>query len=85
MKCQKSSGPDQILNEMIKYGSEKLLVAINKLFNLVLNSGRFPDKWKESYIITIHKSGDNNDPSNYRVQGISLSSTLGKLLSAILK
>ena len=37
MKCKKSPGPDQILNEMIKYGSEKLLVAINKLFNLVLN------------------------------------------------
>jgi hypothetical protein len=41
-----------------------------------------PDQWKESIIVPVHKNGDKTDCSNYR--GISLLSTLYKILSNIL-
>ena len=39
-------------------------------------------KWKENYIVPIHKSGDTEDTNNYR--GIAVSSCLSKLLTKIL-
>jgi hypothetical protein len=41
-----------------------------KLFNLILDSGKYPSAWRKSFIILIHKSGDKSDLNNYR--GISL-------------
>jgi hypothetical protein len=41
-----------------------------KLFNLILDSGKYPSAWRKSFIIRIHKSGDKSDLNNYR--GISL-------------
>jgi hypothetical protein len=39
-------------------------------------------QWKESIIVAIHKKGDRTDSNNYR--GISLLSTIYKILSTIL-
>jgi hypothetical protein len=48
----------------------------------ILNKEELPDQWKESIIVPVHKKGDKTDCSNYR--GISLLSTLYKILSNIL-
>jgi hypothetical protein len=45
LKSGKASGHDMILNEMIKKSSHYLLPAICKLFNLILNSGKFLSLW----------------------------------------
>jgi hypothetical protein len=57
------------------------LSAIQKLFTSVRNKGKFPDQWKESSILPIHKKGDKTDCNNYRV--ISLLSTSYKLLPKV--
>ena len=82
LRNNKSPGPDLLLNEFFKHGTDELNVYILNLFNTVFESGYFPESWAEGFIIPIHKKGDRNDVSNYR--GITLLSALGKLFTRIL-
>jgi hypothetical protein len=79
---KKAPGPDKIRNEMIKPEIQYFKTALCKLFNLILKSGFFPSSWCEGIITPIYKSGNKNDPSNYR--GICISSCLGKLFTSVL-
>jgi hypothetical protein len=82
LKKYKSPGSDQIPAELIQAGGEILLSAIHELINFVWNKEEFPNQWKETIIVPIHKKGDKTDCNNYR--GISLLSTSYKTLSNIL-
>ena len=82
LKMGKASGPDKILNEILKYSKTATLNAYTKLFNIIFKSGCYPKMWEQSYIITIHKSGDKYDLNNYR--GIALMNCLSKIFSAVL-
>ena len=67
---------------MIKYGQSKLIKPLHKLFNLILNSGYYPQEWCKGRIVSIHKKGDPSLPSKYR--GITITSVMGKLFNSIL-
>ena len=82
IKVGKSSGPDKIINEILKYSKPGIFKSYTKLFNLILKSGCYPKSWKQSYIIAIHKSGDKSNLNNYR--GISLMNCLSKIFSVII-
>ena len=82
LKSGKAPGPDRIRNEMLKTGSPHLKSAFCKLFNHILTSGYFPQSWCEGVITPIFKSGNKQDPANYR--GICINSCLGKLFSTVL-
>ena len=82
LKLGKSAGPDRISNEIIKYSSIVTSKSIVKLFNLILESGNYPTKWRNSFIILIFKKGDRTDLNNYR--GISLQNCIAKLFSSVL-
>ena len=82
LKLGKSTGPDRILNEVIKYSHKVLVKSYVKIYNLILNTGCYPESWKKSFIISLHKTGDKSDPNNYR--GISLSNSLPKIFNAVL-
>jgi hypothetical protein len=47
-----------------------------------LSSGEYPSQWSKGYIHPIHKSGEQDNPSNYR--GIVINSCIGKLFTKIL-
>ena len=79
----KSCGPDLVLNEFIKTSSNLLLPTLVKLFNKILNVGKIPQAWNQSFITVLHKSGDPNNCNNYR--GLSVNSCLGKLFSGLLQ
>ena len=64
---------------MLKCSNYNLLNELKKVFNLVLDSGCYPENWNRGMIC---KSGPKYDPSNYR--GITLTSCLGKLFSTLL-
>ena len=76
------SGPDLLLNEFFKNGSETLVTYLHNLFNKLFQMGYFLENWSEGFIVPIFKKGDINQVSNYR--GITLLSTLGKLFIRIL-
>ena len=71
-----------IKNEMIKSALPFLSKSITYTFNEILNTGMFPENWKEGMVIPLHKTGSQFDPNNYR--GITLSSCLGKLFCHVL-
>jgi hypothetical protein len=60
-----------------------MTLTLVKLFNKILQCGKFPSVWNHSLISSIYKSGDPNDCNNYR--GISVTSCLGKLFTSLLQ
>ena len=52
------------------------------LFNLILSQGVFPSAWSKGFIVPLHKSGNTDDPNNFR--GICTSSCLGKCFTSIM-
>ena len=84
LKNFKAGGYDEILPEMIKYGGEGTNIALTKFFNIILETGIIPNEWKIGSIFTIFKGGNGKitNPNDYR--GITLTSTLAKILESII-
>jgi hypothetical protein len=83
LKNNKSCGQDSIINEFLKYSSDRMAVIYTKLFNLILKSGIVPTSWTIGTIKPIFKGkGSIEDPSNYR--GITILSCFGKLFTCVL-
>ena len=73
---------DCLLNKYFIETIDILLPFICDTFNAVLDSGVFPDSWRERIVIPLHKKGDKNDVNNYR--GITLLSCFSKLFTTVL-
>ncbi|UYV82484.1 hypothetical protein LAZ67_21002426 [Cordylochernes scorpioides] len=80
---EKACGADEIPNEALKTLPSEHLVTLKNISNRIINSGSYPLIWSKSIIHPIFKSGDRDNPSNYR--GIALISNLSKLFTSILK
>ena len=66
LKNGASAGPDLILNEFLKRGTNGLLQYLLNLYNKLFEIGYFPENWSEGYIVPIFKKGDKEEASNYR-------------------
>lgn len=77
----KGSGPDGVSPLLLKNCAKVLSTPLLHLFNLSLSTRTFPNRWKISELIPIHKSGSRSDVKNYR--GVSILPTIGKLFEAI--
>ena len=62
----KSKGPDSLGAKILKISAEGISQTITKIINMSIESGTFPNKWKEAKVIPIHKSGALNEKENYR-------------------
>jgi len=82
MKSNKSTGLDNISNEMLKSGQSFLIPCLHNLFNNCFTMGYYPENWTHGYITPIHKGNDPSDPNNYR--SITITNCLGKLFNRIL-
>ena len=82
LKYGQTSGPDGILNEMLKITCNINAKVIVCFFNAILKSETYPDLWREHFIKPIFKGGCFNDLTNYR--GVTLSSCFGNCFSEIL-
>ena len=77
----KALGPDLISPQLIKEGKNELAYPYSKLFNLSIESHRFPESFKKSNVTPIHKKDSRMNLNNYRP--ISLNSIQGKLMEKI--
>ena len=79
LKNNKASCFDSMLNEMLKNSQSFILQSLYKLVNLILSTGKFPQKWIMAIIVPVFKKGIKDDPFNYR--GIAISSNVCRLFN----
>ena len=82
LKCNKTGGDDNVINEYIKCTIDIFLPIYNKLFNHILDTGNIPSNWTTGDIIPIYKNkGDKHIPGNYR--GITILNSFSKLFTCL--
>ena len=82
LKSSVAQTPDQIPSLFIKRTSSSLSKPFTLLFNLSLNLGRVPKKWKQANVIPVPKNkGVKTDPANIRP--ISLTPAPCRILESI--
>ena len=82
LKCGKASGPDDIRNKYIKFEKQNLKLVLNQLFNMIYDTGIYPENWSTGVIVPIYKKGDKDNPANFR--GITLTCAMSKLFTFML-
>ena len=81
ININKSQGPDNIPNIFYKTTADFLCQPLCNIFNLCIQSGIYPETWKESVIVPIPKT---TPTSKHEVRPISLLSTPGKILERLI-
>ena len=61
LKSGKATGPDDIRNEYITYEKQNLKHILRELFNVIYETGAYPDQWSTGVTVPIYKKGDTND------------------------
>lgn len=77
-----SPGPGGITSELIKFGSQKLLRMIQKMFEITVNGERLPAEWTEAYITLIFKKGERRKCDNYR--SVSVIAIMGRVYGRLI-
>ena len=67
---------------MIKICDKAILEPLSRIYKNCIDTGIFPDSWKKSNIVPVHKKGDKQLLENYRP--VSLLPMLGKVFEKIL-
>lgn len=79
---KKSSGPDNIPAAILKANASIFAKILSQIFNLIVQTGSYPDCLKIAKVVPIYKSGDTRDCNNYRP--ISTLSVFNKILEKLL-
>ena len=66
MNVNKAHGPDEISAHMIKLCANELCEPLRIIFQNIIDTGIFPDQWKEANVTPVHKKKDKKTVSNYR-------------------
>ena len=82
LNINKDHGHDDISIRMIKICDKSLIKPLTFLFKTSLRSSHYPDIWKKSNIIPVHKKNDKRLVNNYRP--ISLLPVFGKIFEKII-
>ncbi len=82
LRYGKAAGLDVFSAELLKIVDDKFLITFTKLFNRLLESGKYPKEWSVGIIVLFFKGGDKSDLNNYR--GITLLSIFGKCFLGVL-
>ena len=82
LKNSNSSGHDFFTTKFVKLSAPILIPALEKIFNLALKTGVYPDSLKIAKVIPVFKKGDPSSVNNYRP--ISILSSINKIFKNIL-
>lgn len=76
-------GPDGITPSILQRLEESVVVPLEIIFNMAIESGDSPQDWKIANVTPIFKKGTKGDPGNYRP--VSLTSVPCKIFESIVK
>ena len=62
----KATGHDNIPNKISKLVAPVISISLADLFNLSIITNTFPHDWKVAKVFPLYKSGELNDPNNFR-------------------
>ena len=79
---KKSVGLDKIPNKLLKIAADVVAPSLTEIFIQSINTGIFPNEWKEARVSPSYKHGAKSDPSNYRP--ISVIPTVSKIYEKII-
>lgn len=82
LKGHTSAGPDAIPAYVLKGCIEYLAEPITFIFNIILDTGEYPDTWKESRVTPIPKKGSKTMVENYRP--VAILCALAKVFEMVL-
>ena len=82
LDAQSGTGPDLLPTRILKLCSAHLAALIQRLANLILDSGAWPECWRIHWVAPIHKRSAVFLPQNYR--GIHLTAQLSKVIERLL-
>jgi hypothetical protein len=82
IKCKDSSGYDEISSKILKTSTPYVLSPLTFIFNKILSTGVFPERFKFSEVKPLYKKGDTTEFSNYRP--ISLLTSFSKIIEKII-
>jgi hypothetical protein len=68
---------------MLKYGGNKIIILLTKLYRKIIQGGKIPEEMKLGYMGSIHKKGDRKSCSNYR--GICVINPIMKTFGRLIK
>lgn len=84
LKPKKSAGPDKIPPYVFKGCAELLVVPLSIIFNAILKTTVYPERWKTAKICPILKTGDKQNIKNYRpIATISAPSKIFEIYSHV--
>ena len=66
LNVDKAHGWDQLSIRMIKTCGDAITFPLKLIFKSMINEGVFPDDWKKSNVVPIHKKESKNLIKNYR-------------------
>ena len=78
MKSSSSCGLDNISSYVLKLAIDELVPAITHIINLSIIQKKFPESWKTSKVIPLHKKDEMIFPKNFRP--VSLLSVVSKIV-----
>ena len=84
LKCGKSSGPDGISAESLKFSHSRLYVLLSLCFSLCSTHGYLPKSLMETTTVSIvkHKCGNLSNSKNYRP--IAIATITSKVLESLI-
>ena len=83
LDVRKAQGPDGVSNWVLTECKDQLAKKICGLISKSLQQGQVPKDWKKADIVPIFRSGNKENPSNYRP--VSLTSVVVKLCESVIK
>ena len=83
LRNNKATGPDQIPNEIMKYGAPEMINLLTEIFNTVFRTESIPEEWRQSEIVSIYK-GKRDPEKMENKREITLASNIGKIFERVI-